>query len=492
MSTATDYDVVVVGCGPVGVTTAGLLAGRGLKVAAFDKDVELFPLPRAAHFDQEIMRVFQELGVADELAPSVIVNAGMDFLSADRDVLLSMRAADRTRSGWPSSLMFHQPGVEDAMRAGARRLGAELRLGEDVAGVADDGSMVTVSLAGGGSVTAAYVVACDGARSPIRKQLGIAMDDLQFEEPWLVVDLLLADGVAPPSPIALQVCDPARPHTLVPMPPPRYRFEFMLLPGETADDVNTPQRVEEFLRPWLAAGAATVERSAVYTFHGLIAEQWRSGRVFLAGDAAHQTPPFLGQGMCSGIRDAANLAWKLERVLRHGAADSLLDTYQTEREPSVRFIVGLAVELGRVICTLDPEVAAGRNAGMLAERAAGRGTSGEMGFPPLPAGLLCGDGGGQQAVQPTVSEVRLDDLVGPRFAVVARTDAALASDGAQWWQAAGAVLLSAEGHPELGPTLDAAEADTVVIRPDRYLLAAGVAVQKPSADAATLVGAGAG
>ena len=122
MSTATDYDVVVVGCGPVGVTMAGLLAGRGMKVAAFDKDLALFPLPRAAHFDQEIMRVFQELGVADDLAPSLIVNVGMDFLSSDRDVLLSMRAADRTRSGWPSSLMFHQPGVEDAMRAGARRL----------------------------------------------------------------------------------------------------------------------------------------------------------------------------------------------------------------------------------------------------------------------------------------------------------------------------------------------------------------------------------
>ena len=294
--------------------------------------------------------------------------------------------------------------------------------------------------------------------------------------------------MAPPSPIALQVCDPARPHTLVPMPPPRYRFEFMLLPGETADDVNTPERVEEFLRPWLAAGTATVERSAVYTFHGLIAEQWRSGRVFLAGDAAHQTPPFLGQGMCSGIRDAANLAWELERVLRHGAADALLDTYQTEREPSVRFIVGLAVELGRVICTLDPEVAAGRNAGMLAEREAGRGTSGEMGFPPLPGGALCGDGGGQQAVQPTVAGTRLDDLVGPRFALITRTDAALASDGAQWWQAAGAVLLSAEAHPELAPVLDAAEADAVVIRPDRYLLSAAAAVAMPSAGTAALIG----
>ncbi len=489
--TTTDLDVAVVGCGPVGVTLAGLLAGRGLRVTAFDRELDLFPLPRAAHFDHEIMRVFQELGVADEIAPSIIVNQGMDFLSARHEVLLAMRAADRTRSGWPSSLMFHQPGVEETMRTGARRLGADLRLGCGVSSVDDAGDHVQLRLDDGSTVTAAYVVACDGARSPVRKQLGVVMDDLRFEEPWLVVDLVLGDGVEPPSPIALQVCDPARPHTLVPMPPPRYRFEFMMLPGETADDVNRPERVQEFLRPWLAEGAATVERSAVYTFHGLIATEWRRGRVFLAGDAAHQTPPFLGQGMCAGVRDAANLAWKLERVLRHGAAEALLDTYQTEREPSVRHIIGAAVGFGRVICTLDAAAAAERDAGMLAARAVGGGTAGEMGFPPLPTGPLVASGGGEPAVQPMVNGTRLDDLVGPRFAVVARHDGQLDSAGAQWWHAAGAVLLSAAQHPELAEVLDAClpgGTDTMVIRPDRVVHAAGPTVEVPAGATAELIG----
>jgi 3-(3-hydroxy-phenyl)propionate hydroxylase len=488
--TELDCDVAVVGCGPVGVTLAGLLAGRGLRVIALDRLDDVYPLPRAAQLDHEIMRVLQELGIAESIAPSTIVNPGMDFLSADREVLLSMRAGTTTPSGWPASILFHQPGLEAAMRAAAVTAGAELRLGVEVASVNDTGDHALTVLGDGSTVSSEYVVACDGARSGVRKELGVGMDDLEFEEPWLVLDLMLDEGVAAPTDIVLQVCDPARPHTLVPMPAPRFRFEFMLLPGESAEAVSEPEQVRSMLSAWVDPGSVSVERSAVYTFHGLIASTWRAGRVLLAGDAAHQMPPFLGQGMCSGIRDAANLAWKLERVLRQGASDELLDTYQAEREPHVRAIVQAAVGFGRLICTTDVDVAAERDAGMLRARADGGGRMGGSPMPPLTPGPLVDAAGGGLAWQPMVDGARLDDVIGPRFAVIARSTEALEGAAVRWWASVGAALLSAETTPSVGAVLDALGADAVVIRPDRYVLAAGPAVPGPDESLAILLGTG--
>ncbi|MFZ4719894.1 MAG: bifunctional 3-(3-hydroxy-phenyl)propionate/3-hydroxycinnamic acid hydroxylase [Ilumatobacteraceae bacterium] len=481
-----DVDVVVVGFGPVGTTLSALLARRGLRVLAVDRDTELFPLPRAAHIDHEIMRILQEVGCADAVAPATIINAGMDFLAADRQVLLSMRPPVTTPSGWPASTMFHQPGLEQPMRDAAVASGIATRLGTAVTAVVDRGDHAVVGLEDGSEVTAAIVVGCDGARSSVRKQLGIEMDDLQFEEPWLVLDLVLHDGVEPPASVALQVCDPARPHTLVPMPAPRFRFEFMLLPGEDPAAINTPDTIRSLLAAWIDPDQVTIERSAVYTFHGLIAQRWRQGRVLLAGDAAHQMPPFLGQGMCSGMRDAANLAWKLDRVVRGFSPVELLDTYQAEREPHVRTIVELAVSFGRLICTTDAAVAAERDAGMLAARAAGGGTAEGGTSPTLPDGPLVAPGG-TQVHQPEVDGVRLDDLIGDRFAVLVRHAALASGDAADWWRAFGAVVLDAEAHPTLIEALDAGGADTVIVRPDRYILAAGSALTVPSPEALALL-----
>lgn len=477
--TVPHHDVVVVGFGPVGTVLAGLLAARGLDVLAVDRETEIYPLPRAAHFDHEIMRVFQELGCAEEVAPATIVNPGMDFLTADRQVLLRMRPAPGTPSGWPASILFHQPGLELPMRAAALARGAATRLGVGVAAVHDVGDLVEVSFDDGTAVTASFVVGCDGARSGVRKQLGIAMHDLQFEEPWLVLDLVLHQGTEPPSPVTLQVCDAARPHTLVPMPAPRFRFEFMLLEGETAEQISRPERVDELLAAWVDPATVTVERSAVYTFHGLIAQQWRAGRVLLAGDAAHMMPPFLGQGMCSGIRDAANLAWKLAAVVRDGAPHALLDTYQQEREPHVRSIVEAAVGFGRLICTTDAAVAAARDRDMLAARAAGGGDVGGSTAPALAEGPLVRSGG-LQASQPVVAGRRLDDLAGTGFAVVARTTAHLVGPAADWWRSQGASMWSADAQPEVAAVLDDAGADVVVVRPDRYVLMAGGVLDAPA------------
>lgn len=293
-------DLLVVGFGPVGATMAGLAARHGLSVLVLDREVDMFPLPRAAHCDHEILRILQQLGCADEVVGTMRINAVMDFLSASREPLLRFSSPGLAPSGWPASVLFHQPGFEAALRRSVHHSSAEVRLGVGVAAIDERDGMVVARTDDGSFVTARYAVGCDGARSLVRERIGATMHDLEFEEPWLVVDLVLeaADPALPDR--ALQVCDPARPHTLVPMPWPRFRFEFMLLPGEDPDAIREPSRVLELLSTWIDPAGVEVERAAVYTFHGLVAREWRRGPIFLAGDAAHQMPPFLGQGMCSG------------------------------------------------------------------------------------------------------------------------------------------------------------------------------------------------
>jgi 2-polyprenyl-6-methoxyphenol hydroxylase-like FAD-dependent oxidoreductase len=470
-----NYDLAIVGFGPVGATLASLCARRGLSVVVIDKDFDVYPLPRAAHVDHEVMRIWQEIGCADDLFATMRENVGMDFLTADGEVLHRMRSPGIAPSGWPASLFFHQPGVERAVRKTALELGVHVLLGVEVAGLDPRTDAVRLTLADDSVVDAAWVVGCDGARSFVRRALGVGLDDLEFEEPWLVVDTVVY-GDAPQLPDrALQICDPARPHTLVPMPAPRFRFEFMLLPGEDATAMQDPAVVRELLGPWVDPDIVEMERSAVYTFHGLIARTWRQGRVLLAGDAAHQMPPFLGQGMCSGLRDAANLAWKLDLVHRGTAPDALLDTYQLEREPHVRTIVELAVGFGRIICTTDAAVAAERDAVMCAaQQAKGEEADAPYTLPGLPAGpLVLGDG--RIAPQPACIGTRLDDLVGQRFAVIARDRSLLTGEDAAFW-ARHACFLDAATHPVLAAALDDFASDVVVIRPDRYVLYAGASL----------------
>jgi 3-(3-hydroxy-phenyl)propionate hydroxylase len=255
----------------------------------------------------------------------------------------------------------------------------------------------------------------------------------------------------------------------------RRRWEFMLMAGETRADMERPERVRELLSRFISPDDVVVVRAVVYTFHALIVQPWRRGRLFLLGDAAHQMPPFLGQGMCSGLRDAANLAWKLDLVHRGTAPDALLDTYQLEREPHVRTLVELAVGFGRIICTTDAAVATERNAMMCAAQREREQRDappdGPQAFPGLQPGPLV-HGDGRPASQPTLNGTRLDDLVGQRFAVIARDGSLLTGEDAAFW-ARRACFVDAVTHPALGEMLDDLAADVVVIRPDRYVLATG-------------------
>jgi 3-(3-hydroxy-phenyl)propionate hydroxylase len=461
-------DLLVVGFGPVGATMTGLAARHGLSVIAVDREVDLYPLPRAAHCDHEVLRILQGLGCADEIVTAMQLNEGMDFLTANREVMLRFRSPGLAPTGWPASVLFHQPGFEGALRRALFATGADIRLGVGVAAIEQEAETVVATLDNGEQIRARFAVGCDGARSLVRRAIGTAMHDLEFEEPWLVVDLLLHEPVAELPDRPLQVCDPARPHTLVPMPWPRFRFEFMLLAGDDPAEMQQPARVRELVAAWIDPALVEVERAAVYTFHGLIAQQWRAGRIFLAGDAAHQMPPFLGQGMCSGMRDAANLTWKLAEQQHRHAPDALLDTYQLEREPHVRAIVELAVGFGRIICTTDPEIAAARDTQMLSTQH--EETDAPQGTPALTGGIAVGPGGGALSAQPWINGRRLDDLVGPRFALITRTPLATNDPDRNWWSRR-ATILDAQTFPELQPLLNGNHA--IVIRPDHYIYATG-------------------
>ena len=426
------FDVAIVGCGPVGALAANLAAKAGLSVLVIDREATPHPLPRAVHLDHEMMRLFQVAGLADAIAPTMRETQGHLHVGADHGVIRYMGTAGQPKPfGWANDYFFYQPELEQHLRDGlARFAGVTRRMGVELAAFEQDDDGVTVQLsgvAGPETLRARWAIACDGARSHVRKLLGIALDDLDFEEPWLVVDAEVEGPVRFPDlwgvpdtadiqQLSVMMCDPARPATIVPGRGNIRRWEFMLLPGEDDAAMMRQDRMAALVAPYIGAVPHRIVRATTYRFHGLIATRWREGRVFLAGDAAHQTPPFFGQGMCHGMRDVANLLWKLDLVVRGAAEPALLDSYQSERDPHVRSVVTAAVEAGRYICELDVDKAAARDAAMR-ERArnGATGTAADL-IPAYRAGAIAAGtpGAGERFVQPWVDEAgtpRLLDAV---------------------------------------------------------------------------------
>ncbi|MDE2562852.1 MAG: bifunctional 3-(3-hydroxy-phenyl)propionate/3-hydroxycinnamic acid hydroxylase [Sphingomonadales bacterium] len=473
-----DCDILVVGGGPAGITLALIAAQHGVRVIVCEKEADVYPLPRAAHIDHEVMRIYQSVGAAGPIAATCRTTGTYDFLTASGEVLLRFEGSDRIGpGGWPGANMIHQPSVERALRA--RLEGqplAELRSCWTYLGHEETALGVTARFAtpeGERSVTAGYLVGADGTRSPVRAAAAIDMDDLGFDEPWLVIDALVHDAGRLPK-VNLQICDPARPTTCVLMGEGRHRWEFMLLPGETSDQVSEDAFIAKLLAPWNVEGAVTLERKAVYRFNARVAKQWRKGRVLLAGDAAHQTPPFAGQGMCAGARDAANLGWKLAAVVTGKASETILDSYQAEREPHVRATIQMAIMMGRTVCITDPAAAAERDRQMLAARAAGQSPDGALAYPPIADGLvLAGSpGAGSYFPQPVdaASGAKLDDVLGGEAWLLSRGAAAPVD---------GVVAVGLE-DPRLesfasgiAAWLDAHDTGAVLVRADRYVFGTG-------------------
>ncbi|MFD0669387.1 bifunctional 3-(3-hydroxy-phenyl)propionate/3-hydroxycinnamic acid hydroxylase MhpA [Ramlibacter sp. MAHUQ-53] len=489
------YDVALIGYGPAGATLANLLGRAGLSVLVLDREAGIYPLPRAIHFDGEVMRVFQSLGLRARVeAISRPGLQGMHFVNARGETLMVRGGtASLGPHGCATNYYFHQPELEQVLRDGVARFPkVQVRLRAEVTAIeehADQVALTVTDRAGGPAFTARarWVVGCDGARSLVRRTLGSPMEDLGLRQPWLVFDVQLKDGAPALPEHTVQHCDPARPMTWCNVTGRRRRWEIMVMPGDDEADLVKPETLWKLVGRWMTPAHADIERAVIYTFHSQIAQGWRRGRLMLAGDAAHLTPPFLGQGMCAAIRDASNLAWKLAAVARGEAGDELLDTYEAERRPHVHAFISLAVRLGDVIQTTDPQAAAARDARYRA------GEPEEFTFPAPRLGPGAWQGA-QAAVarpfpQPRLADGRLldealDGEAGPRFAVIARPALLDAVPGAlrQLWQDAGVAVLPAQ-DPALQQWLDAQGAQAVVLRPDRYV--AGLASDPGELEAAS-------
>ena len=495
------YDVVQIGYGPVSEIMALALARQGRKVAVFERWSERYPLPRAVCIDHELYRVLSALGMGEQLPAVSHAGPHYKWYNADWKELLSIDWESESISGGPEVNFVHQPTLEkmfeDVVQACPN---VELSLGWEAieATQTDDHAQLVVRDMQTGdtrTVRCKYLIGADGANSLVRQAIGSTQEDRGFEADWLVIDVLPNEGVTLDIPPAAQYCNPVRPTTIVPagIKDGRYfrRWEFMRLPHETREELEHEHVAWDLLAPWVRRDQATIVRHKVYTFRSLLANTWRKGRMLIAGDAAHVMPPFMGQGMCAGLRDDWNLAWKLDLVLDGKADDALLDTYQPERRPHVSDVIDLSMYLGRVICIPDADQAAERDEAFFSGKAPPppafpsltdgilrRGTDGAV---QAPAGLLSPHG----KVRSGDQVGRFDERVGLGFVLVSRDASVEASLGApqrSFLDALGAkrVVIAAQDTAGAWTDLDRKyipfmaqhDIQAMLVRPDFYLYGA--------------------
>ena len=524
--------VIVVGAGPAGCTAALLLADSGIPVTLLERYPQPHPLPRAVHLDDEVARVLDRIGVSEGFLARSRPGSGLRLLDGRHRVMAEFRRDQQpSQHGFPQANMFHQPDLEELLLARVDQHPLiSLRRGAEVTGL--DGALDTLSadpvrvharVAGQPQTfTGRVVLGCDGANSTIRQLAGITMEDLGFTERWLVVDIKAETGLDTWDGVE-QICDPARAATFMHVTGDRYRWEFQLGDGEDEADLITPAALGALLRPWTGRGnldGLEIIRSTSYTFRARLASRFCAGRVFLLGDAAHLTPPFIGQGLAAGLRDADNLAWKLAHVLTGRAGEDLLDTYDSERRPHANALVKKAVRVGWVMTggqdraaavrriTLAAAVRSDRICQAMGSTATPRLKAGALQPSPrrfLPSGIPPALRAGGLIPNPLVSvgddpPVRLDAILAGRPAVLTarRPDAALAgfsrrhslvliristpgTEPPSTQQDAGwiGVHLPGDAAPAGLRALAADPALTVLVRPDRVVAAVGTRSRPP-------------
>ncbi|RJT41455.1 bifunctional 3-(3-hydroxy-phenyl)propionate/3-hydroxycinnamic acid hydroxylase [Mesorhizobium waimense] len=511
MSLQLDYDVVIVGYGPCGQILAALLGAKGWKVGVFERHEGPYGLPRAAHIDHEIMRLLQSFGTADAFLASAVPFTKYVLRNRGGEILLSLDWDGEGISGWGTDYLFYQPDLEALLdKVVVSHPTVSVHQGWEAAVVSSEASSVRLTVKRSRpdkaeaeapetkTVRARYLIGADGANSFVRETMGVHYEDLGFNASWLVVDLKMKKPVA----LAFDngsVCDPARPSSMFQLGRQHRRFEFMLLPGDIKASMETREAAWNLIGPLIGPDDAEIVRSVVYTFRSALVSSWGADRIFLIGDAAHLMPPFMGQGMCSGFRDATNLAWKLDLVLRGESDRTLLDTYAEERAPHVRTVIDLSVEIGRLTCTTDPREAEDRDAhfreghaeppapfpwlttGVVSDEESGRRVAGRLG----PQGRIAsGTGTG-------TGTALADDVVGGRrWQLICRTDpsAILSYESIAFLDQLDTAVLTMAESGECGSGVCDADGtyeryfvensiEAIIVRPDFYVFGAAMTIE---------------
>ncbi|MEU1184557.1 bifunctional 3-(3-hydroxy-phenyl)propionate/3-hydroxycinnamic acid hydroxylase [Streptomyces sp. NPDC005820] len=498
------YDVAVIGYGPTGVTAANLLGAAGLKVVVLERDAEVYSRARAISTDEEVIRIWQRIGLADRLKQDMLAERPLDFVDADGRTFLSARPTPRGH-GHPPQMFIYQPALEQVLRDGVERYpNVEILLRHECLRLRQsaDGAGVELTVVGTADdsvrrLHARYVIAADGGSSLTRAQLNVGYEGRTYEDRWVVVDTKMLKPWPDHDRLRFR-CDPARPAVDCPTPLGHHRWEFPILPGDDEAHLTTDDAILAMVsRYGIGRDQIRILRATVYSHHVRFAARFRVGRVFLAGDAAHAMPPWIGQGMAAGVRDAANLCWKLAAVLRGELPESLLDSYEAERKPHVREVTRRAVFVGRIITERRLPVARVRNTTLRAvRRAAGVGSRlvdshwipvarYAKGFQTHPRTKASG----RQIPQPRVTgpdggRVRLDDVLDGRWVLLhART--ATPQPGWDRLDVPSLTVLPTGSTPAeealvdsdgvLLAWLDQHRAATLALRPDAYVYAAAPA-----------------
>ena len=495
-----EFDVIIIGGGPVGKMAALMLGRQGHTVLVCERKEQPYPLPRAVAHDAEIARIFQSVGMPVDGMPEAVepYDDLYVWVNGKDETLHLVDWTGIDPSGWNNTYFYNQPAIESRLAAKlAEYPRVQFRRGTTATLKAQDATGVAVDLkSSDGStetVRGRYAIGADGANSDVRSAVGVSWKDLGYFFDWLVIDVVPKPGLVVTT-LAKQIADPARPTTVVPGGPGRRRWEFMRLEGETVEELTQPERIWELLQPFgVTPETAELERGVVYTFASGWASEWRKSRVFLAGDAAHLMPPFAGQGLAAGFRDCMNLTWKLDLVMRGLAPEALLDTFGSERAPHVSNFIDFSISLGKIICILDPEEARKRDEAMMSALAAGRAPE----PPPLPrlgSGIHSGDQGGYLSWQGQVTTrdnpnpTRFDDLFGAGALMLTKAAQAqvLTDHQITTLSAAGIKVVSTDPNTiregvhvfsDVNGTyaqwLSTVNAESVLVRPDFYVFGTG-------------------
>ena len=469
------FDIAVCGYGPVGSTFAGLMGKLGHKVLVIEKNVGPSPTARAINTDGEQLRTFDRLGIAEKIVKNSSEVHCVHFADANLNPIQTIeQPVGVSAMGWPNQVLFYQPELEGFIRTSVEsekniviKEGTELLSFED----SDEGVYLNCKNSDGDlKFFSKFFVGCDGASSFVRRQLDVGLEDFEYNQEWLVCDAHLTKKVNIPEKEAMQICDPKRPGTYVPGRRGHLRFEFKKMPSEDSNELEKDENVWKLLKPWINEDNAVLERAQVYSFHACIAETWRKGNVLIAGDAAHQMPPFMGAGMGTGIRDVTNISWKLDLLLKNKVNEGILDTYQRERHSHAKWTIAQTVTIGQVI--------EGFCAAAEGKEYEPKGPSYDVNFPHIPSGIYSDPADmitGVPIPQPILTKNNkkemLDRIIDETFAVLTlESDLNLTEKAKTIIELLGIKIITVTSNDDSEERLKSVfeKYEAVLVRPDRY------------------------